>query len=310
MSLAESGGNPPSRQTLDWQVDQYLTHLATERGLSNNTVAAYADDLREVGDYLAAQGVTGCAQVDSLHLLGYLSQAAGRGLAPRTRARRLSAMRGLLRFLLERGELTQDPAAGLSGPRLEAGLPRVLSRAEMEKLLATPAVETPLGLRDRAMLETMYAAGLRVGEVITMGVGDIQFQVGCLTVRGKGSKERLVPVHQTALDWLTAWLRGPRQALMRGKMREEVFLNARGGPLSRMGVLKILRKQVAAAGLPGRITPHTLRHTFATHLLEGGADLRSVQLMLGHADIGTTEVYTHVDRRRLLEVHHRHHPRG
>ncbi|MBV1751654.1 MAG: tyrosine-type recombinase/integrase, partial [Desulfarculus sp.] len=167
-----------------------------------------------------------------------------------------------------------------------------------------------LGRRNRAMLELMYAAGLRVSEVISLGVGDVQFQVGCLLVHGKGDKERLVPVHETALKVLKDYLEGPRTRLLKGKRREEVFLNNRGDGLSRMGLWKIIHKHLQKAGINGPVTPHTLRHTFATHLLEGGADLRSVQLMLGHSDISTTQVYTHVTRQRLVEVHRRHHPRG
>ncbi len=295
---------------LDQGLDLYLTHLAAVRGLSPNTVAAYADDLRDIAGFMAGQGVKAWPELDSLHVVAYLAETKKRGLAARTRARRLSALRGLLKFLLQESLVQSDPLAGLSGPKVSGGLPRFLSRQEVERLLEAPPADTDLGRRDRAMLELMYAAGLRAGEVITLGVGDVQFQVGCLVVRGKGSKERLVPVHPTALEVLRAYLEGPRERLRKGKQREEVFLNVRGGPLSRMGLWKILRKHVVAAGIPGRVTPHTLRHTFATHLLEGGADLRSVQLMLGHADISTTEVYTHVDRQRLRQVHKQFHPRG
>lgn len=300
----------PPPPDLDQDLDNYLTHLAAERGLAANTLEAYADDLRDAGDYLRKQGLASWRRAEQIHILGYLADASRRGLAPRSRARRLSAIKGLFRFLTESGAMKSDPLAGVSGPRLLKGLPRFLSREEMERLLAAPDPETDLGLRDRALLEVMYASGLRVSEAITLGVGDIQFQVGCLAVRGKGSKERLTPVHQRALDCLIEYLEGPRNRLLKGKPREEVFLNVRGGPLSRMGLWKIIRKYVLAAGITGHVTPHTLRHTFATHLLEGGADLRSVQLMLGHADITTTEVYTHVSRKRLIEVHRKYHPRG
>jgi integrase/recombinase XerD len=292
------------------EADLYLTHLAAERGLSANTVRAYADDLRAVMDFLAGEGVRSWQEVDSLHLVAYLARASRQGLAPRTRARRLSALRGLFRFLLREGRASHDPLAGLSGPRLPGGLPHFLSRQEVERLLAAPDPTTDLGRRDRAILELMYAAGLRVSEVIGLGVGDVQFQVGVLTVRGKGAKERLVPVHQTALEVLQDYLAGPRQRLLKGKRHDEVFLSRRGDPLSRMGLWHIVKRHVTAAGITGHVTPHTLRHTFATHLLEGGADLRSVQLMLGHADIATTEIYTHLSRRRLQEIHRKYHPRG
>ncbi len=295
---------------LDQGLDQYLTFLAAVRGLSVNTVAAYSDDLLDIAKFMAGQGVQAWAALDSLHVVAYLSDTKKRGLAARTRARRLSSLRGMLKFMLQEGLLDSNPLSGMSGPKTPDGLPHFLSRDEVEGLLNAPDEESDLGLRDRAMLELMYAAGLRASEVITLGAGDVQFQVGCLVVRGKGSKERLVPVHQTALDVLRTYLEGPRERLRKGKHREEVFLNARGGPLSRMGLWKILRKHVLAAGIKGHVSPHTLRHTFATHLLEGGADLRSVQLMLGHADISTTEIYTHVDRKRLSQVHKKYHPRG
>lgn len=295
---------------LEQGLDLYLTFLATVRGLSANTVAAYSEDLTDIAAFMDGQGLEDWSGLDSLHVVAYLGQAKKRGLAPRTLARRLSSLRGMLKFMLQEGLLASNPLAGLTGPKTPDGLPHFLSRQEVESLLNTPDPETDLGLRDRAMLELMYAAGLRASEVITLGAGDVQFQVGCLVVRGKGSKERLVPVHQTALDVLSAYLEGPRERLRKGKHREEVFLNARGGALSRMGLWKILRKHVLAAGIKGQVSPHTLRHTFATHLLEGGADLRSVQLMLGHSDISTTEIYTHVDRKRLSQIHKKYHPRG
>ena len=291
-------------------VDSYLAHLAAERGLAANSVASYAEDLADLTGFLLKEGVAGWEQVESVHMVAFLARAAQNGLSPRTRARRLSAARGLVAWLLRRGELGADPLAGLVGPRLPGGLPYFLSRDEVERLLDAPDPLTDLGQRDRTILELMYAAGLRVSEVISLGVGDVQFQVGCLLVHGKGDKQRLVPVHETAIKVLTAYLEGPRSRLLKGKRREEVFLNNRGDSLSRMGLWKIIHKYLQKAGINGPVTPHTLRHTFATHLLEGGADLRSVQLMLGHSDIGTTQVYTHVTRQRLVQVHRRHHPRG
>lgn len=304
--------NPASsdKHGLHHQVDRYLKHLAAERGLSPNTVQAYADDLAELSQYLEDQGVTNWAKLEGLHLVAYLARAGKKGLAPATRSRRLSSARGLVGYLIQRGDLNNDPLAGLSGPRRGQGLPYFLSQEEMERLLAAPSPETDLGLRDRAMLEVMYAAGLRVSEVIGLGVGQVQFQIGCLLVRGKGDKERLVPLHDKAMAALKLYLEGPRAKLLKKQNREEVFVNVRGGCLSRMGIWKIVKKHLGAAGISGPVTPHTLRHTFATHLLEGGADLRSVQLMLGHSDISTTQIYTHVTRQRLVEIHRRYHPRG
>ncbi len=302
--------SPPAATGLDQEMDLYLGHLASERGLAANTLQAYAQDLGHLAAYLGEQGVTAWGQVDALHLVGYLALSSRQGLAPRTRARRLSAARGLSKFLHQEGLIKDDPLATLEGPRLPGGLPHFLSREEVGRLLQAPDPDTDLGRRDRVMLEFLYAAGLRISEAIGLGVGDVQFQVGILSVRGKGSKERLVPVHQTALDALRQYLEGPRARLLGQGRREEIFLNKNGGRLSRMGAWKLLHKYFVKAGLPATVTSHTLRHTFATHLLEGGADLRSVQLMLGHADIATTQVYTHVSRARLSQVHRRHHPRG
>lgn len=291
-------------------VDDYLAVVATERGLSVNTLAAYGSDLADVLDYLVKQDVSNWGQVNEIYLLAYLAQMASQDKGAGTRARRLSTIRGLFKYLLQIGQVDRDPTAKLSGPKTPGGLPYFVSRPDMERLLKQPDTETTLGVRDRAMLEMMYASGLRVSEVITLGVGDVQFQVGCLVVRGKGGKDRLVPIHEKALESLSLYLGSARQKLLKGNQREQVFLNVRGGPLSRMGLWKIIKKYVTLAGIKGHVTPHTLRHTFATHLLEGGADLRSVQLMLGHTDIATTEIYTHVTSQRLKEVHRKHHPRG
>ena len=296
--------------SFDQGLDLFLTHLTAERALAGNTLEAYASDLRELTTYLAVQGVDSWPRVDALHVVAWLAAMSREGLAARTRARRLSAARGLFRYLYENGLVKDDPLATLEGPRLPGGLPRFLSQEEVARLLAAPDPATDLGARDRVMLELMYAAGLRISEVISLGVGQVQFQVGCLAVRGKGGKERLVPVHETALALLKDYLEGPRRRLLKGNRREEVLISNRGGPLTRMGAWKIVRKHVTAAAIPGEVTPHTLRHTFATHLLLGGADLRSVQIMLGHADISTTEIYTHLTTQRLSEVHKLHHPRG
>jgi integrase/recombinase XerD len=208
---------------LDQGLDQYLTFLATVRGLSPNTVAAYADDLTDIAGFMAEQGLKDWFGLDSLHVVAYLGQSKRRGLAPRTLARRLSSLRGMLKFMLQEGLLSENPLAGLSGPKTPDGLPHFLSRDEAERLLNAPDPDTDLGLRDRAMLELMYAAGLRASEVITLGVGDVQFQVGCLVVSGKGSKERLVPVHQTALDVLSAYLKVPVSACERASTAKKCF---------------------------------------------------------------------------------------
>lgn len=296
--------------SLSLHIDFYLLHLATERGLAGNTVEAYAEDLADIARFLEKNGVNNWPELDSLHALSYLAHSQKAGLAPTTRARRLSAWRGMVRYLLVEGVLKKDPLIDLSGPGKNDNLPEFLSRDEMARLLKAPDESTPLGLRDGALLELMYAAGLRVSEVINLEMNQVQFQVGCLLVRGKGSKERLVPVHQIALARLRGYLDGARLALMNGLRHEIVFVNNKGARLSRMGVWKLLQKYALKAGVSTKISPHTLRHTFATHLLEGGADLRSLQLMLGHSDIGTTQVYTHISQGHLSQIHSKYHPRG
>ena len=212
--------------------------------------------------------------------------------------------------MLEENRLSADPSAGLPGPKLPGGLPHFLSHQEVESLLAAPDLTTDLGLRDRAILEVLYGGGLRISEAIGLTASQVHFQVGYLNVWGKGGKERLVPLHQTALESIQTYMNTARNRLLKNSPDEAVFLNRFGKALSRMGMWKIVRKYVLLAGIKSKVTPHTLRHTFATHLLEGGADLRSVQIMLGHADISTTEVYTHVSRKRLIDIHRRYHPRG
>ena len=295
---------------MDRDIDLYMDHLAAERGLSGNTVQAYAEDLRHLSEFVSTRGADSWPQVDPYHITAWQAGMQSEGLAPRTRARRLSAARGLFKFLLQEDRLAADPSAGLPSPKLPGGLPHFLSRQEVEALLSAPDTETDLGLRDRAMLEVMYGGGLRISEVTGLTMSQVHFQVGYLNVWGKGGKERLVPLHQAALDCIQNYMNTARNRLMKDAKEETVFLNRFGRGLSRMGAWKIVRKYVLLAGIKSKVTPHTLRHTFATHLLEGGADLRSVQIMLGHADISTTEVYTHVSRKRLMEIHRRYHPRG
>jgi integrase/recombinase XerD len=242
---------PGAGSALDAHVDLFLDHLATERALAANTLEAYAGDLRELIAFLVPQGLAAWRDLDALHMIAWLALMARDGLAERTRARRLSAARGLTHFLYERGLIGDDPLATLEGPRLPGGLPRFLSQEEVARLLAAPDPASDLGARDRVLLELLYAAGLRVSEAITLTVGQVQFQVGCLMVRGKGGKERLVPVHETALALLKDYLQGPRARLLKGHQREEVFISTRGGPLTRMAAWKIVRKHVSAAAIPG-----------------------------------------------------------
>jgi integrase/recombinase XerD len=232
------------------------------------------------------------------------------GLAPASIRRNVAALRSYFRFLVAEGHVVRDPTERLETPKRWRTLPQVLTVTEVDRLLATPSLDEPMAFRDRAMLELAYGAGLRVSEWIGIGVKDVLFEDQLVRVFGKGSKERLVPMGRKALAAIAIYLRELRPRLERGEGRGALFLSARGAPLSRMGAWKILRKYVDKAGIAKRVTPHTLRHSFATHLLEGGADLRAVQEMLGHADISTTQIYTHVDREYLRTVHKQYHPRG
>jgi len=288
----------------------FLDHLAVERDLSENTIAAYRHDLSRFLDHLAAAGIEPPA-AGKEHVEAWIKALRSSGLASRSIVRALSAVRSFYRFLRVEGICTHDPAARVERPKLWKKLPVVLDFFEVEELLAGPDLSSDLGLRDRAMLETAYAAGLRVSELLSLTIPDLDRQAGLLRIIGKGRKERLVPIGQVALDYIGRYLDGPRQRLRRpGQTTDVVFLNVRGGSLSRMGFWKIMRKYIEKAGITKECTPHTLRHSFATHLLEGGADLRAVQEMLGHADISTTQIYTRVDRSFLKEVHRTFHPRG
>ncbi len=295
---------------LDRLRERYLSHLAVERGLSRNSLEAYDRDLRRYLGRLGACGVSAAGQVARAHISGFLVELAGYGLSPVTLARTISAIRGFHRFLSGEGLAPSDPSADLESPKPPQRLPEVLDYPSIERLLSQPDPSSPLGLRDRAMLELMYACGLRVSELLALSLKDLFFGEGFLRCLGKGSKERLIPVGGSAVEWVCRYAGEARPALAGKQETETLFLNCRGRPLSRMGFWKILKSYAAKAGIRKRVHPHILRHSFATHLLEGGADLRSVQEMLGHADISTTQIYTHVDREYLKEVHRQFHPRG
>ncbi len=286
-------------------VDAYLTHLTVVRGLSEHTVAGYAADLAAFMEALRASGLD-LSSVDAETIVAYLATRQAQGVSSRTVARQLSALRGFFAFV----ESTQqrNPARLVDSPRLPRTLPQVLSPEQVTALLAAPNPATPLGARDRALLETMYAAGLRVSEAVGLDVRDLDLQAGLLRVLGKGDRERLAPLHEVAIQNLEQYLKIFRPQL--SPRVPQVFINRFGGPLSRQGVWKLVRGYAQAAGITVPISPHTLRHSFATHLLEGGADLRTVQILLGHADLSATTIYTHVQSSRLRALHHAHHPRN
>jgi integrase/recombinase XerD len=295
-------------------VDRFLTHLAVERGLSRNTLEAYARDLARLLERLAADGVHAPAAIRPEHWRRFADGLERDGLAPASRARALVAARRFGVFLVARGTLERDPAEGLLPPRRGRRLPRVLRADETEALLrAAGEGEEPFASRDRAMLEVLYGAGLRVSELVELPLGALDRRAGLVRVRGKGGRERIVPLGEPALAALDAWLADGRPQWARRARRgsEAVFLTARGAPMTRQNFFARLRQLALRAGIDrARVSPHVLRHSFATDLLEGGADLRSVQAMLGHADLATTQVYTHVSRDRLRDTVERHHPRG
>ena len=290
-------------------VEAWLDHLRIERRRSAHTVDSYARDLDHLRRFAAGLG-RDLAALDRHDLEAFVRELMGRGLSPRSVARVVSATRGFYKFLLIGRQIDASPADDLQPPRAWAALPKFLSIDEVDRLLTLPDVTTPRGLRDRAFIELLYATGLRVSELVGLGVAHVNLEAGYLTARGKGAKERLVPIGDEAAQWVSRYLREARPQLLRGRSSPRLFVNARGGTaLSRLGVWKILKGYGVEAGISRRLSPHVLRHSFATHLLERGADLRAIQMMLGHADLSTTQIYTHVLEARLRAIHERFHPR-
>jgi len=291
-------------------LERFQDFLALEQGSSPRTSEAYARDLERLVTYASVRGAAGPVDITSRLLRDFVYFLKDLGLSPASIRRNVSAVRTYYRFLLGEGHVVRDPSERLETPRRWRTLPEVLSVDEVTRLLAAPRLEDPLVFRDRALLELAYGAGLRVSEWITLGVRDVLLEEQLVRVFGKGSKERLVPIGRSAIGAVAVYLRELRPRLEKGAGKGVLLLNARGEPMTRMGAWKILRKHVDAAGITKHVSPHTLRHSFATHLLEGGADLRAVQEMLGHADISTTQIYTHVDREYLRSVHKQYHPRA
>ena len=289
-------------------LDAYLVHLKVERGLSKHSLDGYSRDLGRFLTSLDRRGVP-LREASLPDVSGYLVSLAERGLAARSQGRALSAVRGFLRYLVEEKELASDPAELLEAPKLSRRLPSVLGPADVLRLLNAPKGEGPRALRDRAMLHTMYAAGLRVSELVGLKLGEVNLEACFLTPFGKGDKRRLVPLGAVAGDSIARYLRDVRP-LWAKESEPSVFLTSRRGPMTRQAFWKIVKKYAREAGIRGSLKPHELRHSFATHLLQGGADLRAVQMMLGHADISTTQIYTHVTGDHLKQAHAKYHPRG
>jgi integrase/recombinase XerD len=291
-------------------LDAFLQFLTLERGASPNTIAAYRRDLRHLVDYLEGLGVASPSRATAPQLREFVFRLKDLGLAPTSIRRHISATRTYYRFLAGEGLVVRDPTERLASPKKWRTVPSVLTVEEVERILAAPQADDPLAWRDRALVEFAYATGARVSELVHVAVKDVLFDEGLVRLFGKGSKERLVPIGRRALGAVALYAREIRPALEKGRGRGILFLNRRGAPLSRVGAWGIIRKLARAAGVRKRVTPHTFRHTFATHLLEGGADLRAVQEMLGHADLSTTQLYTRVDREYLRSVHRQFHPRA
>jgi integrase/recombinase XerD len=294
---------------LSESVDAYLDHLRVERRLADLTLESYGRDLRALLAFAA--GVERSAEsLDRAALEEFVREQMTAGLSPRSVARMVASVRGFYRFLVLDRRLTSNPADDLRPPRAWPSLPKFLSVDEVDRLLAQPDVASPLGLRDRAMIELLYATGLRVSELVGVRQSDLHLSEHYLTCVGKGSKERLVPIGEQASEWIERYRSNGRPQLLKGAASPRLFLNARGGALSRIGFWKALKRYGLEAGLPRSLSPHVLRHSFATHLLERGADLRAIQLMLGHADLSTTQIYTHVLEARLRTIYDRFHPRA
>lgn len=292
-------------------VDRYLNFITVEKGLAENSIEAYAGDLRVFMEYLHEhQQVSAFDQVDTAVILRYLISLRHNGLDARSRARHLVTLRGFFDFLSDQGVISVNPAKLVDLPKSSLKLPDVLSVQQIDDLLASPDRTTPLGLRDAAMLELLYAAGLRVSELVGVEMPALNLEAGFVRVLGKGSKERIVPIGRKAVDCLNAYFAESRPRLLKSHQSRFVFVARAGKPMTRQGFWKLLRRYALAAGIQQKVSPHSLRHSFASHLLEGGADLRVVQMMLGHVDITTTQIYTHVARKRLVEIHRQYHPRG
>lgn len=291
------------------EMADYLRVIRVERGLSANTITAYRQDLTTFSKFLDKQK-RDLGSVDHLLVLRFLNQLRTAGRANTSIARMVTTLRKCFAYLKKEGVVAHDPMQTIKPPKKAQHLPAVLTINEVDDLLAVPNVEKPLGIRNKAMLELMYATGLRVSELVHLKLTDLHLDLAMLQTIGKGDKERIIPMGEVAIDWLKTYLRDSRPKLLKGQQSETVFLNDHGRPISRQGVWLLIKNLVRAAGIQKDVSPHTLRHSFATHILENGADLRIVQELLGHSDISTTQIYTHISKKRLTEVYDQFHPRA
>ncbi len=291
-------------------IDSYMNYITVERGLSKNTLDSYSGDLVRYQSFLGGLGIVGIEETSKMEVMAYLLSLRKRDLSDKTVARSIAVLRGFYRWLADEGVLRGNPLEDMESPRTTRSLPEVLSLDEVDSLLNQPDSSSLIGMRDKAMLELLYATGLRVSELTNLVLNNINLEAGYLMVMGKGAKQRIVPMGQEAFHWLKRYLEESREGLLRNNRSPCAFVSQWGRGMSRQGFWKIIKKYALMAGIRKNISPHTLRHSFASHLLEGGADLRSVQTMLGHVDISTTQIYTHVTRERLKKIHARYHPRS
>jgi len=291
-------------------LDRFCDALWLEDGLARNTLESYRRDLAQCAAWLERTSGKRLLEAGKADLLAYLAARVGAGARARTTARELSSLKRFFRYAVREGQVDADPTITVDAPKLPRSLPKSLTEAEVEALLDAPDVATDLGLRDRAMLEVLYASGLRVSELVGLTAAQVSLDMGVVRVLGKGAKERLVPLGEEALDWVQRYVGSARQALLAGRVSDTLFVTHRAEGMTRQAFWHLIRRHALAAGIAKPLSPHTLRHAFATHLLNHGADLRVVQMLLGHSDISTTQIYTHVARERLKQLHEKHHPRG
>jgi len=288
-------------------IDQFIDAVWLESGLAKNTLSAYRTDISNLASFLSPQSLL---SADQASIQQFLAQLMAHGIKGSSSARMLSTIRRFYRYQLRQNKIAADPCVQVLSPKQGRALPKSLSEAQVDDLLLAPDVKTVLGLRDRAMLETLYATGLRVTELVNLSLLEINLDVGVVRIIGKGNKERLVPVGEQAINWISNYLQSARVDLLRSHSCETVFVTARGGAMTRQAFWYMIKRHAKSVGITQSLSPHTLRHAFATHLINHGADLRSVQMLLGHADLSTTQIYTHIARERLQSMHAKHHPRG
>ncbi|WP_220739876.1 site-specific tyrosine recombinase XerD [Leuconostoc miyukkimchii] len=296
-------------QEIDNAIADYLHYIRIERGLSNNTIKSYHQDLQQFGAYVTTQQLR-LNQIDHVVILSWLGQLNELGKSNNSVIRMVTSLRKFFGYLFQEKIVLHNPMLDVKPPKKAEHLPSILSVEEIDALLNVPTEQTPLGVRNRTLIEVLYATGLRVSELVNLKMSDLHLQLGLIQTIGKGDKERIIPIGEVAAEWLEKYFSSSRLALLKEKESQFVFLNDRGDQLSRQGVWKIIKKLVLAAGINKDVSPHTLRHSFATHILENGADLRIVQELLGHADISTTQIYTHISKKRLSEVYDNFHPRA